>query len=399
MKILNLTAQAPERPRWQKTEDGFLRCPARVLAHCVMPYLREELAEATEDLPEYIGEQINMYVPQWSLTDPEALHTLEGAPIVIGDHSWLTPEVIKEYGMGHVAGTPRLDGDYLEVDLLVTDPQAIARIEAGELPEISAAYRAETVFEPGVFNGQPYDAVQTALRYNHIAVIPEGHGRGGRDVRILNTKQKEEKKMAFKVLLKNTGKFINVETEEDVKAVEEEGSKSAASLEKTMGDLESKNGELSAVQAEVDELKGELSVYKEKLDELLSTESIEHAADEMVQEGGEAEEILSNTAIVNEKGDEDEEKKKEIMNSLKKLHGTKLHNAVLSAVGVKTEGMSPEALKGAFKAQHQICNSMKGKGRKVAGAKMMNGIIPDQTDGGLPQQRSAHERLGFVTKK
>ena len=79
----------------------------------------------------------------------------------------------------------------------------------------------------------------------------------------------------------------------------------------------------------------------------------------------------------------DEEKEK-FKNSLKKLHGAKLHVAVLNAIGVKTEDMTPEAIRGAFKAQHQIANAMKGKVKpvqKVAGQKMFqNTGKPAKTD-------------------
>lgn len=146
---------------------------------------------------------------------------------------------------------------------------------------------------------------------------------------------------------------------------------------------------MEALQAEIEELKGELSVYKEKLDELLKEENIEHAAEGMMEETGEAEDIVENAIP------DDDEKKQEFKNSLRKIHGTKLHNAVLTAIGVKTEGMSPEAMKGAFKAQHQITNTI-GKKKTVAGAAMIQNAAQDTGSGMV--QRSGHERLGFGKK-
>ncbi|BBO75856.1 hypothetical protein DSCW_32730 [Desulfosarcina widdelii] len=176
-------ANKAERPHWEKTPDGFLRCRARVLAERIMPYDRSEL----DDPPPGQG-LFNMLVTKNEMASSAALRSLEGIPIVAGDHTWLTPELVKNYSVGSVAGTPKLDGDYLVCDLLVTDPETIRAIEAEELPEISAAYMAETIFEPGVFNNATYDALQTELRFNHVALIAEGRGRAGRDVRILNTK-------------------------------------------------------------------------------------------------------------------------------------------------------------------------------------------------------------------
>ncbi len=401
-------------PKWEKTPDGFLRCRARILAERIMPYAVNEFEEGS--LPVNGPDVINMYVSGETLADPAALRSLEGSLVVAGDHAWCDLETVKQYAVGHVVGTPYVQDGYVWCELLITDQDTIDKIVNKELGEISAAYLAESVFEPGEFNGQAYDARQEQLQYNHVAVLPIGHGRAGRDVRIMNKKNQDNKgviampddkdkdvkvirERLFRVKLANTGKFINAD-EETANAVEEESKVSGAKLETTMSELETKNAELAELQAQVEELKGQLSVYKEKLDQLLSEETIEHAAEGMLAEGEEAGEIIENSTIFNEKGEEEpEEKKKEFMNSVRKLHGTKLHSAVLGALGVKTEGMSPEAIRGSFKAQHQICNSMKGK-RTVAGTKMFNnGMKMETTVAGDGANRSGHQRLGFGGKK
>jgi hypothetical protein len=185
MKIINAQIQ---NPKWEKTEDGFLRCKARVLAERIMEYGRDEIGEVPEEVQ---GDKFRMFVSRDEMASPESLRSLEGASLVAGEHTWLNPEVISLYDMGHVAGAPRLtDEGYLEVDLIVNNPDAIKAIEAGEIGEVSGAYHAEAVFEPGRFNDQDYDALQKRLRWNHIAVIPSGHGRAGADIRIYNKKDK-----------------------------------------------------------------------------------------------------------------------------------------------------------------------------------------------------------------
>ena len=187
VRILNFAASSPDRPKWQKTAEGWLRCRARILAERVMPYTADELIGALP--PNFpTDEAILMAVTKTAMTDPEAIRSLEGVPIVGGDHHWLDENNVKQFAIGAVAGTPKLDGDYLVCNLLVTFPEAIRAIEAGELGEISAAYVAETQYAPGILNGQRYDAQQTALRFNHLAIIPPGYGRAGEDVRILNLK-------------------------------------------------------------------------------------------------------------------------------------------------------------------------------------------------------------------
>ena len=197
--------------------------------------------------------------------------------------------------------------------------------------------------------------------------------------------------MSVRVKLRN-GKFVNTD-EEGAAAIEandtavaETEAGSGKKLEELMSEVESLNAQIAELQASAEEGKGELSVYKEKLDQLLSDETIEHAAEAMIQETGEADEIIENTIP--------EDKKEEIKNSLKGLHGAKLHTAVLSACGVKVENMSPEALTGAFKAQHQICNTFRKT--TVAGAKLMNSMSQKSTTvNAKANTRTSAERLGL----
>ena len=125
----------------------------------------------------------------------------------------------------------------------------------------------------------------------------------------------------------------------------------------------------------------------------------------MIAENEEAEEIIQNATFLNEDGSEDEKKKEEIMNSIrpegKLIHGETLYTTVLNSLGVKTEGMSKDAMRGAFKAQAQIANSMKGRSKHVNGSKLMNSMTPTQTQAKqtTAQQRTPLERMGFKTQK
>jgi hypothetical protein len=107
--------------------------------------------------------------------------------VIAGNHHWLEDDV-NSFAVGATAGSARYNAPYLEVDLLLTDPDTVAAVERGELPEISAAYQADIVFEKGMYNEKYYDALQSRLAFNHICLLPPGCGRAGEDVRILNRK-------------------------------------------------------------------------------------------------------------------------------------------------------------------------------------------------------------------
>ena len=398
MKISNQFYSPGQPLRYERTEDGFLRIHARVLREGIMPYGRDELSDIP---PGCTADPIMMYVSMDTLKSGEALRSLEGSLLVAGEHKWITPENASEAG-GHTAGAARIDGPYLEIDFLVTDPIAISRIESGELPEISAAYHAQSIFEPGDFDGQHFDARQTEIRFNHHAAVPSGRGRAGQDIKILNQLQKGTQAMAdqtlVKVKLPHTGRYIFL-NEGDVKEFEEDGKKreeedrkkemdGAAkdkSVEEKMKEHESLKAEFDAMKKELEESKGELAVIKKQLEELLKDETVEKKAGEMNEEQGEADEIIENCELKNEAGEElDEKKKDEFKNSYRKLHGTKLHDVVLKVAGIKIENMSADAKRGAFKALVAI--SAKAGGTKVAGTKLMI-----QNRGGEGNQQGSRE--------
>ena len=88
----------------------------------------------------------------------------------------------------------------------------------------------------------------------------------------------------------------------------------------------------------------------------------------------------------------DDKKKDEVMNTIKKLRGEKLHTAILNAIGIDVNGKNADWKKGAFKSQHMICNLRKDK--KVAGAKIFNSF-PKQTSTGVVDQRTDLQKLGY----
>ena len=385
---------------WEETDDGFLRTTARILKKCVMPYLATELGCE----PVAGNEVIQMAVDMDTLSDEAALRTLEGCPIVTWEHNWLTPETIGTHGKGSAAGSPRIDGDYLLVDLLVTHPDAIADIKDRKIGEISAAYHSNVDAVTGELDGVGYDVKQVGLKYNHIAIIPYGTGRAGVDVKILNkdkaaqTENNEEggTKMDVKVRLRNSKKIINTDEEGAAAIAEEEAvateasTESAKTLEACMAECEALTQQCAECNAALEECKGELSVYKEQLDALLSTEAIEHAAEGMIEEQGEAEEILENMAGHVAKPEEQEKIKNARFCNGKPLRGEALHRAVLTQCGVNVENMSAPAVAGAFKAQNQIVKA-RGTQRVVSGAKLVN-TMQNSAD---PITRSAHQRLGI----
>jgi hypothetical protein len=112
----------------------------------------------------------------------DSLTSLAGAPVLDGHSTWVTPETYSKHARGHVVeGTARQDGEFVAAELVVQDAGTLERVERRDLAEISCGYTCDYVPGEGTWNGQHYHGRQTALKYNHIALLPAGAGRAGRE--------------------------------------------------------------------------------------------------------------------------------------------------------------------------------------------------------------------------
>lgn len=75
----------------------------------------------------------------------------------------------------------RADGDLVAAKVSITDAALIREVESGR-QELSCGYSCDVTTEAGEYKGEKYDARQTNIRYDHLAVVPSG--RAGRQVRL-----------------------------------------------------------------------------------------------------------------------------------------------------------------------------------------------------------------------
>lgn len=122
-------------------------------------------------------------LPDEEVFAPESMATLRGSAVTV-EHppKMVDAETWAELSVGHPTGEPTRDGDFLVLPLAVQAARAVAKVNAGELHDTSAGYTCQLDPTPGVWRGERYDARQIALRYNHVALLPEGAGRAGTDV-------------------------------------------------------------------------------------------------------------------------------------------------------------------------------------------------------------------------
>lgn len=164
-----LTLDAPKR-----TRDGFLAVRARSARVGVYQYTGRDV---DPDNAHGLRDKaiVNVLRDEATVFDTAAVQSFIGKPVT-DDHprETVTASNWRDHARGTVMGALR-DGDYLAFDLLLTDADTIAKVDAGKR-ELSNGYGAELEF--GQFkaaDGTLCDARQSKITGgNHVAIVDRG---------------------------------------------------------------------------------------------------------------------------------------------------------------------------------------------------------------------------------
>lgn len=175
----------------KKTPEGYLIARATIARTGVFYYASTGKYEAK--LPK-------------DLFDPVSLQTLKNA-LVVDEHpntfkGLLDSKTATNYTKGFSIDEPKIiNNKELEITIKFIDVDLIDEIETGKKNYISLGMSIDLIDENGVFEGQKYQAKQTNIRYNHIAVTSSP--RLGEDMKIrldsnidIIESREEKKKMA-----------------------------------------------------------------------------------------------------------------------------------------------------------------------------------------------------------
>lgn len=123
-----------------------------------------------------------VYRPAEELSREETLKSLYLKPIID-----LHPDAIgmlgnnpgavtaEEHGIhGVVSEKVYFKDGMVYADLMIHSSSLMDKIDITGIKELSAGYWANYDYTPGIWNGQPYDAIQKDIIFNHVALVPEG---------------------------------------------------------------------------------------------------------------------------------------------------------------------------------------------------------------------------------
>lgn len=159
------------------TEEGYLRDTPVVTTVGIFEYrnpdgtIRRELR-----LPEHVF-------------DPDSLASYKGKPVIITHNAGeINVDNVQQEAIGTMLSDGIQDGDSVRVQIVIHDTKAM---ENSGLRELSLGYDLELDETPGTWNGQPYDAVQTNIRINHLALVRKA--RAGNTARLnIDSRDNEE---------------------------------------------------------------------------------------------------------------------------------------------------------------------------------------------------------------
>lgn len=185
-----------EHGRARITPEGYFVADALVgRANNIQEYRAAELGDAFADRdPNSI---VRVFRPETEVFAVDSVRSASRLPITL-DHPVQAGRGVmvdaknwREFAKGETGEQIMRDGEFIRVPIRVTDAAAVDSVRS-DRQEFSLGYSAEIRVQPGVFDGQAYDAVLSNIRYNHLAACRAA--RGGPELRITDERPADKPK-------------------------------------------------------------------------------------------------------------------------------------------------------------------------------------------------------------
>jgi len=317
----------------RRTKDGYLVADAHIARTGIQLYSGRELGVPNMDT-------VRVYRPPEEVFSKASIRslanlpvTLTHPPVMVDASNW------DKYAVGHLGEEPLRDGDSVRVPLTIMDAKAIDAYEKYGVRECSVGYSTDLKWGKGrTPGGEVYDAKQTAIRGNHLAVVPAA--RGGSRLRIGDDDQKGVSDMV-KILVDGQ----TIELADDLVAKHVQGY--ISSLQKQLADAFEKAKKSEADDIEAEEKKkrmesdsaaktGEIAALKKQLEDATAKLSAK-AVDEMVNQRTDL--LMKAHAAMDGKADFTGKEPAEIRRTV-----------VVAKMGDAAKTLSDDEVMGAFKA-------------------------------------------------
>lgn len=157
------------------TEEGYLIDKPIVTSVGIFEYRNPDGSTRRElRLPEHVF-------------DRDSLASYRGKPVILTHRAGsVDKDNVDREHIGTILSEGMADGDDVRVEIIIHDTDIIKQTG---LRELSLGYSLDLDETPGTWNGQHYDAIQTNIRINHLALVDKA--RAGEQAR-LNIDSRDE---------------------------------------------------------------------------------------------------------------------------------------------------------------------------------------------------------------
>lgn len=222
------------------TAEGYIRANAIVTRTGVFKYMNPDGS---------IRRELRHPDDVWN---EDSISSMEMIPVTNGHPSerLVTAENAKRLTIGYTGETIKKSGQFVLANMVITDHEGVNAVVNHGRKELSLGYEVDVNDEKGTYDGEEYDARQTNIRYNHLAIVDKA--RAGNEARIALDSQD-----AFEILtevVEMSKRKIKIDNEEVM--VEES---TAAYIDRLQEDLKN----LAEEKARVDD---EIRMIRDKLD-------------------------------------------------------------------------------------------------------------------------------------
>lgn len=174
-----IALDAGSKPR--RSNDGYMTAMPRVARSGIQLYGGDEVGRPSMDV-------VRVYRPEAEVFSKDSLASYAHKPVTL-DHPpvLVTADNWAKYARGSLGDEVLRDQEFVRVPMVLMDAAAIRAVEDGQA-QLSLGYTMDLKWQPGVTpSGEEYDAIQTKIRANHLAVVTEA--RGGPKLRIGDTSE------------------------------------------------------------------------------------------------------------------------------------------------------------------------------------------------------------------
>ena len=150
------------------TEEGYLVDHPIVTSVGIFVYHNPDGSERRElRLPEEVF-------------SPKSLASYKGKPIIVTHEAgYVDKDNVQEEHIGTILSEGYQDGNDVRAEIIIHDTDAVK--DTG-LRELSCGYNLRLEETPGVWEGEPYDAIQRDIEINHLALVDKA--RAGEQARL-----------------------------------------------------------------------------------------------------------------------------------------------------------------------------------------------------------------------